>query len=91
MTDITDVRPSIAELHLQFRDERPMGVLLEIAAAALALRDAHAELDVLERNMLHVGRVSFDQLVGGRHTHDARVRINECGAALLEALAKVRP
>jgi hypothetical protein len=104
---VEDDRPSIAELQratkprLKPRLEWTLGdamvalelqpMLLEIAAAALALRDAHSALDAIERDMMYVGPVSFDQLVGGRSTHDAKVKINECGDVLLAALARVRP
>jgi hypothetical protein len=64
-------------------------VLIEVARAAMALRDSHGALDTVEREMMHVGIVSVDQLLGVDTVRDAKVRVNEAGAALLAALAKV--
>ncbi len=64
-------------------------VLVRVAAIALSVRDANDHLDAVERNMLYVGGVSFDELVGQNTIRDAKVKMNEAGAALVAALAKV--
>lgn len=70
-------------------EHNAIGVLIEVARAAMAHRDAHAALDTAERYELHVGAVSFSALIGRDEFADLKVKINDTGAALLAALAKV--
>lgn len=70
-------------------EHNAIGVLLAVARAALALRDAHGALEIAERDELYIGPVSFSQLTGRDQFADLKVKINEAGAALLAALAKV--